>query len=236
MRFCDWLNPANSVHASYFCIVINISMIFLPAYSAAAEVIDFSQAAASAINAVVTVVVKNPSEAADVPFNNTIRDQSTAASHQDDLQVRENQDTEIVSNHGSGFLFRSDGYILTAAHVVSEAQSVNVLHNNERSYPAEIVLLDEALDIAVLKINDEQLPALPISRHRIATLGEAVMTVGSPYSFSNTVSSGIVSNTARVLSNGSGLGQNEIPYIQTDIPVNPGYSGGPVLNGDGDVI
>jgi serine protease Do len=114
---------------------------------------------------------------------------------------------------GSGFIVSPDGYILTNAHVISEAQTVTVRLTDRREFTAKIVGQDEHTDVAVLKP------------------GQWVVAIGSPFTFDNTATAGIVSATARSLPN-----DNSVPFIQTDAAVNPGNSGGPLFNARGEVV
>ena len=214
--------------------LFNLTVIILPNVSGAAEVVDFSPVASSVLQSVVTVVVDRQPAISDTPpeISNTVT-QGSGADTALSLVVERSQ--EMITNHGSGFVFRTDGYILTAAHVVEDAQAIFVLHNNGNSYPAELILCDSELDVAVLKIEDEEMPTLSfLSQFEAVELGEPVMAMGSPYSFANSVSAGIVSHPSRSLETSSH--RSTIPYIQTDIPINPGYSGGPVVNANGDVV
>jgi len=136
-----------------------------------------------------------------------------------------------VRGLGSGFIVESDGLILTNAHVVQNAKTVIVKLSDQREFPAKVVGLDRATDVAVLKIAAKDLPTVTIGDASRIRVGEWVLAIGSPYGFENTVTAGIVSATARGLPN-----QSYVPFIQTDVPVNPGNSGGPLFNSRGEVI
>jgi serine protease Do len=132
---------------------------------------------------------------------------------------------------GSGFIISNDGYILTNAHVVDGANVVTVKLTDKREFKAKVVGADKQSDVAVLKINASDLPTVKIGDPRQSKVGQWVVAIGSPYGFDNTVTSGIISAKSRSLPN-----ENYTPFIQTDVPVNPGNSGGPLFNLQGEVI
>ncbi|VVE70394.1 peptidase [Pandoraea anapnoica] len=132
---------------------------------------------------------------------------------------------------GSGFIVSPDGYILTNAHVVDDASQVTVKLTDKREYKAKVVGSDKASDVALLKIAATDLPTVKIGDPSKSKAGEWVVAIGSPYGFDNTVTAGIVSAKARALPD-----ENYTPFIQTDVPVNPGNSGGPLFNLNGEVI
>jgi serine protease Do len=132
---------------------------------------------------------------------------------------------------GSGFIVSSDGYILTNAHVVDGANVVTVKLTDKREFKAKVIGADKQSDVAVLKIDAGNLPTVKIGDPRQSKVGQWVVAIGSPYGFDNTVTSGIISAKSRSLPN-----ENYTPFIQTDVPVNPGNSGGPLFNLQGEVI
>lgn len=132
---------------------------------------------------------------------------------------------------GSGFIISNDGYILTNAHVVDGANVVTVKLTDKREFRAKVVGTDKQSDVAVLKISASGLPTVKIGDPSQSKVGQWVVAIGSPYGFDNTVTSGIISAKARSLPN-----ENYTPFIQTDVPVNPGNSGGPLFNLQGQVI
>ncbi|MEI6002813.1 DegQ family serine endoprotease [Paraburkholderia bengalensis] len=132
---------------------------------------------------------------------------------------------------GSGFIISSDGYVLTNAHVVDGANVVTVKLTDKREYKAKVVGADKQSDVAVLKIDAKDLPTVKIGDPRASKVGQWVVAIGSPYGFDNTVTSGIISAKSRSLPD-----ENYTPFIQTDVPVNPGNSGGPLFNLQGEVI
>ncbi|CAN7491807.1 DegQ family serine endoprotease [Trinickia sp. LjRoot230] len=132
---------------------------------------------------------------------------------------------------GSGFIISNDGYILTNAHVVDGANVVTVKLTDKREYRAKVVGTDKQSDVAVLKIDASNLPVVKIGDPQQSKAGQWVVAIGSPYGFENTVTSGIISAKGRSLPE-----ENYTPFIQTDVPVNPGNSGGPLFNLQGQVI
>ncbi len=124
-----------------------------------------------------------------------------------------------------------DGYILTNAHVVSSAQTVTVRLTDRREFQAKVVGQDERTDVAVIKIDAQSLPVVKIGDPRLLKPGQWVVAIGSPFNFDNTATAGIVSATARSLPQ-----DNYVPFIQTDVAVNPGNSGGPLFNTRGEVV
>ena len=136
-----------------------------------------------------------------------------------------------VRGAGSGFVVSSDGYILTNTHVVANADEVTVRLTDRREYPAKVIGADERTDVAVIKIDAVSLPVVKIGDPRLLKPGQWVVAIGSPFGFENTVTSGIISATSRTVP-----GENYVPFIQTDVAVNPGNSGGPLFNMAGEVI
>jgi serine protease Do len=132
---------------------------------------------------------------------------------------------------GSGFIVSPDGFIVTNAHVVDGASEVTVKLTDRREFTAKVVGADKRTDIALIKIDAKDLPALDISAKPEVKKGEWVIAIGSPFGFENSVSAGVVSGVHRALPNGQ-----MVPFIQTDVAVNPGNSGGPLLNAKGQVV
>jgi serine protease Do len=132
---------------------------------------------------------------------------------------------------GSGFIVRADGVILTNAHVVADATDVTVKLTDKREFKAKVIGIDRPSDVAVLKIEANNLPVVTLDRADDVKVGEWVLAIGSPFGFDNSVTSGIVSAKARALP-----GDTYVPFIQTDVAVNPGNSGGPLFNMKGEVI
>ncbi|MGY8815190.1 MAG: DegQ family serine endoprotease [Gammaproteobacteria bacterium] len=135
------------------------------------------------------------------------------------------------SSLGSGFIITEDGYIITNNHVVSDADEIIVKLNDRREFVAEVIGTDPRSDIAVIKIDSENLPVLKLGDSSDLKVGEWVLAIGSPFGFDKSVTQGIVSAMGRSLPNDS-----YVPFIQTDVAINPGNSGGPLFNLNGEVI
>lgn len=148
-----------------------------------------------------------------------------------DEEGRGEMPPEESESLGSGFIISTDGYVLTNHHVVDGADEVIVRLSNRKSYEAKVVGSDEASDIALLKIDAEDLPAVRIGNSKNLKIGAWVLAIGSPFGFDATVTAGIVSAKGRSLPS-----ENYVPYIQTDVAINPGNSGGPLFNLDGEVV
>jgi serine protease Do len=134
---------------------------------------------------------------------------------------------------GSGFIVTGDGYILTNAHVVAEAERVTVRLKDRREFQAKVIGADQRTDVAVIKIDAKDLPYVRIGDASKLRPGEWVLAIGSPFGFDNSATAGIVSAKARSLPQEQ---SNYVPFIQTDVAVNPGNSGGPLFNMQGEVI
>ena len=136
-----------------------------------------------------------------------------------------------VFGAGSGFIVSPDGVILTNAHVVRDAKEVTVKLQDRREYRARVLGSDPKTDVAVLKIDAKNLPVVPIGKSADLKVGEWVLAIGSPFGLDSTVTAGVVSAKGRSLPDDSA-----VPFIQTDVAVNPGNSGGPLFNTRGEVI
>jgi serine protease Do len=146
-----------------------------------------------------------------------------------DQQPRGNQPP--VRGAGSGFIVSSDGYILTNTHVVANADEVTVRLTDRREFPAKVIGADDRTDVAVIKINATNLPTVRLGDPTKIKPGQWVLAIGSPFGFENSATAGIISATSRSLPS-----DNYVPFIQTDVAVNPGNSGGPLFNMSGEVI
>ena len=132
---------------------------------------------------------------------------------------------------GSGFIVTPDGYILTNAHVVRGATEVTVKMTDRREYAAKVIGMDDRTDVAVIKIEGKNLPVVKIGNPESLKPGQWVVAIGSPFGMENSVTAGIVSAVARTLPD-----DPYVPFIQTDVAVNPGNSGGPLFNLNGEVV
>ena len=145
---------------------------------------------------------------------------------QDDGRVRKE-----AYSLGSGFIIRSDGYILTNSHVVAGADDIIVRTADRREFKAKLIGHDKATDIALLKIDIQGLPAAKLGDSRQLKVGQWVLAIGQPFGLDYTVTHGIVSAKGRSLPD-----ESYVPFIQTDVPINPGNSGGPLINMRGEVV
>jgi len=132
---------------------------------------------------------------------------------------------------GSGFIVSEDGYILTNAHVVARGSQISVKLTDRREFKARLIGTDRVADVALLKIDARGLPTVRIGDPNSVDVGDWVLAIGSPFGFSNSATAGIISATRRILP-----GADYTPFLQTDVPVNPGNSGGPLFNLRGEVI
>ncbi len=132
---------------------------------------------------------------------------------------------------GSGFIISDDGYILTNNHVVEGASEIMVRLNDRRQMTAELIGADERTDLALLKVDGEDLPTVQTGQSSELAVGEWVLAIGSPFGFEYSVTAGIISAKGRSLPT-----ENYVPFLQTDVAINPGNSGGPLFNLDGEVI
>jgi serine protease Do len=135
------------------------------------------------------------------------------------------------SSLGSGFVVSPDGYILTNAHVVEQADEITVKFNDKREFKARVIGTDRRTDVALIKIEASGLQAVKFGDPAKLRVGEWVLAIGSPFGFENTVTAGIVSAKGRSLPQ-----ENFVPFIQTDVAINPGNSGGPLFNLRGEVV
>ena len=132
---------------------------------------------------------------------------------------------------GSGFIYSSNGYVITNHHVIADADQIIVRLKDKRELDAQLIGSDPSSDIALLKIKAKNLKPVKIGKSENLKVGQWVLAIGSPFGFESTVTAGIVSAIGRSLPN-----DNYVPFIQTDVAINPGNSGGPLFNLDGEVI
>jgi serine protease Do len=191
---------------------------------------DFSNAAETAVHSVVHVKTSVEQGYSMTPFN---------PFHDFFFGFGERQSPEmtprIVQGSGSGVIISEDGYIVTNNHVVDKAKEVKVSLNDGREFTAEVIGTDPTTDLAVLKIDAKKLPALPFGNSDDVKLGEWVLAVGNPFNLTSTVTAGIISAKGRsinIIDNQSAIEA----FIQTDAAVNPGNSGGALINTSGELI
>ena len=188
---------------------------------------DFTYAAESAVDAVVYVKVVTTQTMHQAP--NSILDFFFGFPQGGAPQQRESVGS------GSGVIIREDGYIVTNNHVIDNATKIEVTLNNNQTYPATLVGTDPATDIALLKIDASGLPVIPFGDSDKLRLGEWVIAIGSPYDLRSTITAGIVSAKGRSMPNYTGEFKVE-SFIQTDAAVNPGNSGGALVDKAGNLV
>ena len=188
---------------------------------------DFTYAAESAVDAVVYVRVKATETAQEMP--GSIFDFFFGMPQQGTPRQRERVGS------GSGVIIREDGYIVTNNHVIEGATEIEVTLNNNEKYSAVLVGTDPATDVALLKVDAKGLPFIPFADSDKLRLGEWVIAIGSPYDLRSTITAGIVSAKGRSMPNYSGEFKIE-SFIQTDAAVNPGNSGGALVDKAGRLV
>jgi len=135
---------------------------------------------------------------------------------------------------GSGFIISRDGYVLTNNHVIDDADKIYVRLLDRREFEAEVIGVDERSDLALLKVDADDLPVLKFAEPEAIKVGEWVVAIGSPFGLDFSASAGIVSAIGRSIP--TERNENYVPFIQTDVAINPGNSGGPLFNLDGEVV
>ncbi|MCD7935651.1 MAG: Do family serine endopeptidase [Tannerellaceae bacterium] len=201
-------------------------------YNAVApETIDFTVIAEKAVNAVVHIksVTKaqasNPQQQYIDPFEFFF---GNRGNRQQQLQPR--------VGFGSGVIISTDGYIITNNHVIDGADEIEVTMNNNRKYSAKIIGTDPSTDIALLKIDETNLSVIPFGDSEKLKVGEWVLAIGNPFNLNSTVTAGIVSATGRSVMTGRDDVSRVASFIQTDAAVNPGNSGGALINTRGELV
>ena len=147
------------------------------------------------------------------------------------VQIPNQPRPQEQSSYGSAFFITKDGYLLTNHHVISDASKVTITLNDRRELDATVVGSDARTDVAVLKVKETGFPALKIGNADSLKVGEPVLAIGSPFGFDYSASAGIVSAKSRTMSR-----ETAVPFIQTDVALNPGNSGGPLFNQKGEVV
>jgi len=203
------------------------------------------QAAQQALPDFTQLVEKEGKAVVNISTTSTVRESGTASGMDDETleffrrfgfpvppgmgrgQPRERQTQSL----GSGFIVESNGFILTNAHVVAGANEITVKLTDKRTFKAKVIGSDARTDVALLKIEASGLPKVVIGDVNKLKVGEWVVAIGAPFGLENTVTAGIVSAKGRNLPD-----ENFVPFIQTDAAVNPGNSGGPLFNLNGEVV
>lgn len=214
--------------------IITLALLVLSAQTAFAKVTglpDFTELVGEAAPAVVNIRVTQ--------FGESMRDRSGSEESPFEGQVPEafrryfegQGQPRDRRGAGSGFIIDTDGHVVTNHHVVDGADQIIVRLADRREYEAVLIGSDEQSDIALLKIEADDLPTLSFGESGLLQQGEWVMAIGSPFNFDQTVTAGIVSAKGRANNR-----QQYVPFIQTDVAINQGNSGGPLLNMDGQVV
>ena len=145
--------------------------------------------------------------------------------------IPEQQAPREKTAFGSAFFISKDGYLLTNHHVVEDASEVAIVLNDRREIDAKVVGSDARTDVALLKVSGSNFPSLATGNIDQLKVGQPVLAIGSPFGFDYSASAGIVSAKSRNM-----LGETSVPFIQTDVALNPGNSGGPLFNQQGQVV
>ncbi|MCP4490738.1 MAG: DegQ family serine endoprotease [Gammaproteobacteria bacterium] len=220
----------------YVYLVIVIVALILPVASQA-SLPDFTGIVKSAKNSVVNISTKTKTRKSKTNQGIPIPELPEGSPFGELFEKFFNNPDEFGERRrdgrslGSGFIVSGDGYILTNHHVIDGADEVIVRMANREEYIARIIGSDKASDVAVLKVDAEDLQALEFGDSDDLKVGEWVLAIGSPFGFDHSVTAGIVSAKGRPLPN-----DNYVPFIQTDVAINPGNSGGPLFNLDGEVV
>lgn len=197
-------------------------------YKLTSELNSFEYAAEMSLNAVVHIKTKTEVQNQTDPFLEFF------------YGKRQNTHPQLIQSSGSGVLISKDGYIVTNNHVIDDANNIQVTLNNKKTYEAEIIGKDPNTDIALLKIESMDLPYISYGNSNSINVGEWVLAVGNPFNLTSTVTAGIVSAKGRdinILKSDPYTGISAIEsFIQTDAAVNPGNSGGALVNVNGELI
>ncbi|WP_246167877.1 DegQ family serine endoprotease [Propionivibrio limicola] len=213
-----------------------------PTTSVAAPMATSSPMPAAALPDMSAIVARNGSSVVNISISGKVKNQGLADIPGLDpndpfyeffrhFGIPQQRGERQVRGQGSGFILREDGLILTNAHVIDGADEVTVKMIDKREFKAKVLGADKATDVAVLKIDARNLPTVKIGSSTRTRVGEWVLAIGSPYGFENSATAGIISAKSRSLP-----ADNYVPFIQTDVAVNPGNSGGPLFNMAGEVV
>jgi len=226
------LNDDSKDQTSQITYQAPINYVKLPSSGSAEIAIDFTTAAASSVHSVVNVKTTYPLETQNQYMYDPFRDFFGYRGQR--------QPQQAPVSTGSGVIISQDGYIVTNNHVVDEADKIEITLNDKRSYTADVIGKDPATDLALLKIKEEDLPFISYGNSDDVKVGEWVLAVGNPFNLNSTVTAGIISAKGRninILENDASKGQFPIEsFLQTDAAVNPGNSGGALVNARGELI
>ena len=192
---------------------------------------DFASIAARYGSAVVNISVSGTVKASVDPSGDDADDDNPLSQFFRGMRPPGRAQEMPMRGQGSGFILTADGVILTNAHVVRNAKVVTVKLTDRREFAAKVLGADPRTDVAVLKIDAKNLPVVKIGNPADVRVGEWVLAIGSPFGFENSVTAGVISAKGRTLPD-----ESMVSFIQTDVAVNPGNSGGPLFNTRGEVI
>ena len=210
----------------------------LASYNAVdAQPVDLTQAAENSVHAVVHIRSTQTSKVQEVevrdPFSDFFGEFFGGRGGTQRRQVQ----TPERTGFGSGVIISKDGYIVTNNHVIAGADEISVTLNDNRQFKGRIIGTDEETDLALIKIEGDDFPTIPVGDSDALKVGEWVLAVGNPFNLTSTVTAGIVSAKARSLGMGQQTGKQSIEsYIQTDAAINQGNSGGALVNAQGELI
>jgi len=231
------VNPPASVHrnrsrnlAGFLGIVCLLMSSIISSKAFALEVPDFEQLVKDQGSAVVKISVSGKAQTSQPEFQGQQLPEPLRK-YFENLPRQPQPESRPSSGFGSGFIISEDGFIVTNAHVVDNATDITVALPDRREYNAQLVGSDERSDIALLKVEASGLPVLTLGDSAGVNVGQWVLAIGSPFGFEYTATQGIVSAVSRSLPE-----ENYVPFIQTDVAVNPGNSGGPLFDTNGQVI
>ena len=211
-------------------MVAGINLATMPSAQAAVTTADFSGLVQQVTPAVARVNVTKTVSEAELAKAQTA--ELLRKFFGDRLRIPDQAATPAIEHaYGTAFFVTADGYMLTNHHVVEGADKISVTLNDRTELDATLVGSDERSDVAVLKVTGKKFPALPIGDSNSLKVGEPVLAIGSPFGFDYSASAGIVSAKSRNFSR-----ETSVPFIQTDVALNPGNSGGPLFNQRGEVI
>ncbi len=211
-------------------VVLAFALTLCTMASGAAQLPEFQEIVAEQSPAVVKIIVEASAERSAPLSQEDIPEQLRRFFQ---LPVPPQDGPERYAT-GSGFLISADGYVVTNNHVVEEATEITVRLADRREYEAEVVGLDPRSDLALLRIDADDLPFLRLGADDDLEVGEWVLAIGSPFGLDYSVTAGIVSAKGRSLPTRSR--ENYVPFVQTDVAINPGNSGGPLFNLEGEVV
>ncbi|MBP2279504.1 serine protease Do [Psychrobacter sp. PL19] len=226
----NWLQRSTLALAIGTTMMVSVSAATMPKAHAAVTTADFSDLVQQVTPGVARVnVTKTVSE------EELAKAQTAELLRQffgDKIRIPEQAVTPAIEYaYGTAFFVTTDGYMLTNHHVIVGADKITVTLNDRTELDATVIGSDERSDVAVLKVTGREFPALPIGDSNIIKVGEPVLAIGSPFGFDYSASAGIVSAKSRNFSR-----ETSVPFIQTDVALNPGNSGGPLFNQRGEVI